>query len=74
MKMGARKIIGRAGALAGLDFPVHPHLLRHACGFYLANKVIDIRAIQLYMGHSNTQHTCRYTELAANRFNGFWTD
>jgi type 1 fimbriae regulatory protein FimB/type 1 fimbriae regulatory protein FimE len=49
-------------------------MLRHACGFYLANQGIDTRAIQLYMGHSNIQHTCRYTELAANRFNGFWKD
>ena len=70
----ARKIIARAGELAGLGFPVHPHMLRHACGFYLANRRVDTRAIQLYMGHSNIQHTCRYTELAADRFNGFWKD
>ena len=69
-----RKMLSRAGEIAGLPFPVHPHMLRHACGYYLANEGFDTRAIQMYMGHSNIQHTCRYTELAAGRFNGFWND
>ncbi len=47
----------RAGEAAGLTFPIHPHMLRHACGFYLANKGIDTRAIQQYLGHCNIQHT-----------------
>jgi len=69
-----RKIIARAGELAGLGFPVHPHMLRHACGFKLANDGHDTRAIQHYLGHKNIQHTVRYTDLAAGRFNGFWVD
>ena len=69
-----RKIIARAGERAGIDFPVHPHMLRHACGFYLANTGQDTRAIQHYMGHKNIQHTVRYTELASDRFNGFFKD
>ena len=69
-----RKIVARAGELAGLGFPVHPHMHRHACGYKLANEGHDTRAIQQYIGHSNIQHTCRYTELAAGRFNGFWKD
>lgn len=69
-----RKIIARAGQLAGLGFPVHPHMLRHACGFKLANDGHDTRSIQHYMGHRNIQHTVRYTELAPDRFNGFWDD
>jgi type 1 fimbriae regulatory protein FimB/type 1 fimbriae regulatory protein FimE len=69
-----RKIVARAGALAGLGFPVHPHMLRHATGYYLASKGHDTRAIQAYMGHRNIQHTCRYTELSPERFNGFWRD
>ena len=69
-----RKIIARAGEKAGLEFPVHPHMLRHGCGFYLANEGHDTRAIQHYMGHKNIQHTVRYTELAAGRFNVFWKD
>jgi type 1 fimbriae regulatory protein FimE len=69
-----RKVIARSGDKASLGFPVHPHMLRHACGFFLANEGHDTRAIQHYMGHKNIQHTVRYTELAADRFNGFWQD
>ena len=69
-----RKITTRAGEKAKLGFPVHPHMLRHACGFYLANEGHETRAIQHYLGHKNIQHTVRYTELAADRFNGFWVD
>ncbi len=69
-----RKIVARAGERAGLGFPVHPHMLRHACGFKLANDGHDTRAIQHYLGHRNIQHTVRYTELAPDRFNGFWDD
>jgi len=69
-----RKIIARAGDKAGMCFPVHPHMLRHACGFKLADEGHNTRAIQHYLGHKNIQHTVRYTELASNRFNGFWSD
>ena len=69
-----RKLVARAGELAGLDFPVHPHMLRHACGYELANEGHDTRSIQQYIGHSNIQHTTRYTELAASRFKAFWSD
>jgi type 1 fimbriae regulatory protein FimB/type 1 fimbriae regulatory protein FimE len=69
-----QKIVARAGERAGLGFPVHPHMLRHACGFKLANEGRDTRAIQLYLGHRNIQHTVRYTELSAERFTDFWDD
>lgn len=69
-----RKIVARAGTLAGIPFSIHPHMLRHACGFYLANKGFDTRAIQSYMGHRSIQHTVRYTELTTERFKDFWTD
>ncbi len=59
-----RKLIARAGREVGLGFPAHPHMLRHACGFKLANNGQDTRAIQHYLGHKNIQHTVRYTELA----------
>jgi hypothetical protein len=39
---------------------------------YLANKGTDTLAIQAYLGHQSIQHTVRYTELAAGRFEGFW--
>jgi len=64
----------RKQTVLGLPFPVHPHMLRHACGFYLANKGVDTRSIQHYLGHRNIQHTVRYTELAPHRFDGFWDD
>jgi type 1 fimbriae regulatory protein FimE len=70
----ARKIVARAGKLAGFGFPVHPHMLRHATGYYLASKGQDTRAIQAYMGHKNIQHTVRYTELSPERFKDFWKD
>ncbi len=69
-----RKIITRAGEKAEIGFPVHPHMLRHACGFYLANTGQDTRSIQHYLGHKNIQYTVRYTELSADRFNDFWKE
>jgi len=69
-----RKLVTRAGEQAGLGFPVHPHMLRHACGFKLANEGHDTRAIQFYLGHKNIQHTVRYTALAPDRFKAFWKD
>lgn len=69
-----RKIVARAGTEAELEFPVHPHMLRHSTGFYLANRGIDTRAIQHYLGHRNIQHTTKYTELSPERFKDFWRD
>lgn len=70
----ARHIISAAGKLAGFDFPLHPHMLRHSTGFYLANQGHDTRAIQSYMGHANIKNTTIYTELSSKRFNDFWKD
>jgi type 1 fimbriae regulatory protein FimB/type 1 fimbriae regulatory protein FimE len=61
-------------AAEGIEIKVHPHMLRHACGFKLANDGVDTRALQAYLGHKNIQHTVRYTELAPTRFKGFWRD
>ena len=47
-----------------MPFPIHPHMLRHACGFKLANDGHDTRALQHYLGHKNIQHTVRYTDMA----------
>ena len=71
---GVRKTLARIGEASALGFPVHPHMLRHACGFKLANDGRDTRALQHYLGHRNIQHTVRYTELAADRFKVFWPD
>ena len=69
-----RHIIARAGELAGLPFQVHPHQLRHACGYYLAASGHDTRAIQDYLGHKNIHHTVRYTQMSPQRFENFWMD
>ena len=69
-----RKLVARAGEGAKLGFRVHPHMLRHAAGYKLANDGHDTRAIQHYLGHRNIQHTVRYTELAPDRFKNFWRD
>ncbi len=50
----------------------HPHMLRHSCGYALANAGHDTRSLQAYLGHKNIQHTMRYTELAPDRFKNFW--
>jgi len=63
------KMIDRLGKAAGIPFKVHPHMLRHACGFHLANKGTDTRLIQGWLGHVDIQHTVVYTELAPGRFN-----
>jgi integrase len=70
----ARKLIARAGELAKLLFPIHPHMLRHSAGYKLANEGHDTRSIQQYLGHRNITHTVRYTELSPERFKGFWKD
>ena len=69
-----REIVARAGRLAALPFVAHPHQLRHACGYYLASKGHDTRAIQDYLGHKNIQYTVRYTAMAPHRFENFWDD
>ena len=71
---GFARMVERAGAEAKLRFKAHPHMLRHACGFALAAKGHDTRALQAYLGHKNIQHTVRYTELAPTRFKGWWKD
>jgi site-specific recombinase XerD len=69
---GFARMIERVGAAAKLGFKAHPHMLRHACGYKLANDGHDTRALQAYLGHKNIQHTVRYTELAPTRFKDFW--
>jgi type 1 fimbriae regulatory protein FimB/type 1 fimbriae regulatory protein FimE len=69
---GFARMIERAGEAAGLGFKAHPHMLRHATGYRLANDGHDTRALQAYLGHKNIQHTVRYTELAPTRFKDFW--
>ncbi len=60
------------GRRAGLPVEAHPHMLRHACGFALADQGADTRLIQDYLGHRNIQHTVRYTATNPARFERLW--
>ena len=72
-KRGFQAMVERAGKATGFDMKIHPHMLRHACGFKLADDGVDTRTIQAYLGHKSIQHTMRYTELAPTRFKRlFW--
>jgi type 1 fimbriae regulatory protein FimB len=66
-------ICAEVGKRAGLSIKVHPHMLRHSCGYALANKGCDTRLIQDYLGHRNIRHTQLYTRTAAMRFEGLWS-
>ncbi len=65
-------LFAEIGRRAGFTFQVHPHMFRHSCGYYLANKGYDTRLIQDYLGHRNIHHTVRYTRTASRRFEGLW--
>jgi type 1 fimbriae regulatory protein FimB len=65
-------LVARAGERARLHVTVHPHMLRHSCGYYLANRGYDTRLIQDYLGHRNPRHTARYTRTASSRFEALW--
>jgi len=69
---GLQKLVERAGIAAKMPFNVHPHMLRHATGYVLANKGTDTRTLQSYLGHRSIQSTVRYTELAPGRFKNLW--
>jgi len=71
---GFAQTLSRTAESIAFPFRVHPHMLRHACGFKLANDGHNTRALQDYLGHRQIQHTVRYTEMAAGRFNAFWAD
>src|SRR5262249_45227315 len=65
-------LVAQIGQRAKLRFHVHPHMLRHSTGYYLANRGYDTRLVQDYLGHKNIAHTVRYTRTAAVRFEGLW--
>ena len=66
------QIIRSYGIMAGLAVRVHPHMLRHACGFALAERGNDTRLIQDYLGHKNIRHTVHYTTTSPARFRLVW--
>ncbi|EBB8605156.1 TPA: tyrosine-type recombinase/integrase [Salmonella enterica] len=68
------RLARRYGERAGLPFAFHPHMLRHACGYALADQGLDTRLIQDYLGHRNIHHTVLYTASNSNRFSRVWND
>lgn len=68
----AWRIVRNSGERSGLNTSTHPHMLRHACGYELAERGTDTRLIQDYLGHRNIRHTVRYTASNAARFTGLW--
>jgi integrase len=66
------RLVKTIGKRAKLSLPVHCHMLRHACGYALANRGIETRAIQDWLGHVSITHTTKYTELSPVRFKDFW--
>ena len=71
---GYQRMVARAGEAAKFPFLIHSHMLRHSCGYKLANDGQDTRAIQHYLGHRSIMSTVRYTALAPDQFKGFWRD
>jgi integrase len=71
---GYQRMVARAGEAAGLPFQISSHVLRHSCGYKLANDGRDTRSIQHYLGHRSIASTVRYTALAPDRFKDFWRD
>jgi integrase len=66
-----RKMMARLGERARMPFGIHPHMLRHSCGYKFANEGKDTRSLQAYLGHRNIQSTVRYTAMAPDRFKGW---
>jgi type 1 fimbriae regulatory protein FimB len=67
------EIVRLVAAAAGLDhLRVHPHSLRHSCGYVLINRDVDVRRVQSFLGHRSIQTTVRYTHLASNGFVSFY--
>ena len=72
MRQAVNYLVAEIGKRAKLRFHVHPHMLRHSTGYYLANRGYDTRLVQDYLGHKNIAYTVRYTRTAAIRFEGLW--
>ncbi len=67
-----RYLVKRAGRAAGLPLDVHPHMLRHSTGYFLANRSVPTRTIQHYLGHRSITHTTLYTALSSDSFRGLF--
>jgi type 1 fimbriae regulatory protein FimB len=70
--MGIGRMIERAGEAAKLPFPVHVHMLRHSTGYALAERGMDTRRLQHYLGHASITNTVRYTAMSPETFKDIW--
>jgi len=64
-------LVNRTAEAAGFT-KLHPHCLRHSCGYALADRGVDLRTIQEWLGHRSIEMTARYTRISQRRFNGLW--
>jgi type 1 fimbriae regulatory protein FimB/type 1 fimbriae regulatory protein FimE len=71
-RMGIARMIERAGEAAKLPFPVHVHMLRHSTGYALANRGMDTRRLQHFLGHASITNTVRYTAMSPEPFKDIW--
>jgi site-specific recombinase XerD len=71
-RMGIGRMIERAGEAAKLPFPVHVHMLRHSTGYALANKGMDTRRLQHFLGHASITNTVKYTAMSPEPFKDVW--
>jgi len=67
-----KKLVAKLGRVAGFGFPVHVHMLRHACGYAKINSGWDVRHLQAWMGHRNIQHTAHYAALREDQFSDYF--
>ncbi len=70
-RQNAYDLISKAGEAAGLSH-VHPHMLRHSCGYHMASEGVDFRTAQDFLGHTDPKHTAAYMRINASRFNSVW--
>ena len=71
-RMGIARMVERAGKAVKLAFPIHVHMLRHSTGYALANKGMDTRRLQHYLGHASITNTVRYTAMSPTPFKDIW--
>ena len=71
-RMGVARMIERAGEAAKLPFPVHVHMVRHSTGYALANRGMDTRRLQHFLGHASITNTVRYTAMSPEPFKDIW--
>ena len=71
-RMGIARMIERAGEAAKLPFPLHVHMLRHSTGYSLANRGMDTRRLQHFLGHASITNTVKYTAMSPDPFKDIW--